>query len=213
MKGIRKMFSSKKDVNYFDLFNEAAALCKLSAEMLEDMLESDASLFYDKMMDIHKIEHQADELYHKLYRNLNISFITPIEREDILEIARFIEQTIDAIDDVAIMIDMLRIDNIRPEAKEMIKLIVKSCSVLVLSCQEFKNFKKSKELTKHLVDINHVEEEGDQLYQRAIKNLFENEPDVREIIKWKNIFETMEDVLDACESVADIMETVIVKNS
>lgn len=205
--------SRKKDVNYFDMFIDAAKLCNKAAKMLEDMLDNDSSLFSEKMNKIHTTEHEADELYHKLYNHLNISFITPIEREDILEIARYIEQTIDTIDDVSIMIEMLSVKNIRPEAKNMLKLIVDSSNVLVLAAEEFKNFKKSKKLSQYLVDINHIEEDGDKLYQQAMKDLFSKESDAIEVVKWQNIFGTMENVLDACENVADVMEGVIVKNS
>ena len=92
-------------------------------------------------------------------------------------------------------------------------LIVKSCRALLDATIEFKNYKKAKNLTKLLVEINHIEEEGDRLYQSSVKKLFSSEEKVLDVIKWKHIFDALEDVLDACENVADIMEGVIIKNS
>ncbi|HHW47453.1 MAG TPA: DUF47 family protein [Clostridiaceae bacterium] len=206
------MKMTKKEVNYFDMFIQIAGICNKAAKVLGEMI-CDAGNFDSKAQVIHDIEHEGDELYHTLYRQLNRSFITPIEREDILAIARNIEDTIDAIDEVAIMFNILSISSVRPEAKDLVKLIVKSSSVLVEATKEFKNYKKSKELTPLLVELNHIEEEGDKLYQNAIKTLFKNEKDILEVVKWKNIFGIMEDVLDACENAAEVMEGVIIKNS
>jgi len=206
------MKMNKKEVDYFDMFIQIAGICNKAAKALGEMI-CDAGNFAAKAQAIHDIEHEGDELYHTLYHNLNRSFITPIEREDILDIARNIEVTIDALDEVAIMFNILSIDSIRPEAKELVKLIVKSSSVLVEATKEFKNYKKSKELTSLLVELNHIEEEGDKLYQNALKTLFKNEKNILEVVKWKNIFDILEDVLDACENAAEVMEGVIIKNS
>jgi len=202
----------KKDVNYFDLFVDAAKVCCKAAEQLENLIKDNKDTAAE-IKAIHSIEHEGDHLYHTIYDHLNRSFITPIEREDILMIARYIEETIDTIDEVAIMFNMLSITTVRNDAKELVTLIVKSCNALLEATIEFKNFKKSKKLTPLLVEINHIEEEGDELYQRAVKSLFTNESNVLEVIKWKNIFDTLENVLDASENVADVMEGVIVKNS
>jgi len=201
-----------KDVNYFELFVDAAKVCKRAAEQLESLLK-DKNKKLKEIAEIHDIEHEGDELYHQIYNHLNVSFITPIEREDILQIARYIEKTIDTIDEVAIMFHMLSVTTVRPEALELVDLIIKSCNVLLEATIEFKNFKKSKKLAPLIVEINRIEEEGDKLYQGAVKTLFSKEPNVMEVIKWKNIFDTMENVLDANENVADVMESVIVKNS
>jgi uncharacterized protein Yka (UPF0111/DUF47 family) len=144
---------------------------------------------------------------------LNRSFITPIEREDIIQLSRNIEETIDTIDEVAIMFNLLSVTDVRREAKDLGVLIVKSCGYLREAAEEFVNFKKSKKLMPLLIEINHIEEEADRLYQNSVKKLFSQETNVLDVIKWKNIFDTMEKVLDTCENVADVMEGVIIKNS
>lgn len=200
------------EVDYFDMFIKAASICNRAAEGLDELMDNLADA-KEKSIAIHQIEHEGDELYHILYHHLNRSFITPIEREDILEIARYIEETIDTIDEVSIMMDMLSVNSIRQPAKELVNLITKGCSAMVAATVEFKNFKRSKELPKLLVEINHIEEEGDALFQSAMKDLFTTEQNALEVIKWQNIFNCLENVLDACENVADVMEGVIVKNS
>lgn len=201
-----------KEVDYFDMFIKGASICDRAAAGLDELFDdhSDAEAKSD---EIHQLEHEGDELYHVLYYHLIRSFITPIDREDILEIAHNIEDTIDAIDEVAIMMKMLSISSVREPAAELVNLINKGCDVLVAAAIELKNFKKSKELPKLLVEINQIEEEGDALYQRAMKDLFSKEKDALEVIKWQNIFNSLEYVLDACEHVAEVMEGVVVKNS
>ncbi|NLW89152.1 MAG: DUF47 family protein [Clostridiaceae bacterium] len=200
-----------KEPDYFDLFIKAASICNRAAEGLDELLD-DLSDSHEKSNAIHEIEHEGDHLYHEVCYHLNRSFITPIEREDIMEISRYIENTIDSIDDVAIMLDMMSIESAKKRGKGMVNLITKSCSSLVAAAVEFKNFKKSKSLGPLLVEINNIEEEGDALFQSSMKGLFSKEKDVLEIVKWQEIYKSMENVLDSCEAVADAMERVIIKN-
>lgn len=202
-----------KEVNYFSLFIEAAQVCERAACKLEEMMLGDVGKIPDTAHAIHEMEHEGDELYHTLYYHLNRAFITPIEREDILLIAKNIEDAMDVIDEAAIAFDMLFVRAVRPEAKAMARLISQSCEKMVEATREFEHFKKSKHLAPLIVDINHIEEDGDRLYQSTIKGLFANERDAIEVLKWKNIFDTLENILDACENVADTMENVILKNS
>src|SRR5659263_307733 len=106
------------------------------------------------------------------------------------------------------MMDMLSVHTVREPAKELVNLITKACAALMAATIEFKNFKKSKELPGLLVEINHIEEEGDALFQQAMKDLFSSNAEAIEVIKWQNIFNCLENVLDACENVADVMEAV-----
>jgi len=201
-----------KEVDYFELFVEAAKVCLKAAVVLDELLQ-DPKLIPEKVKVIHDIEHEGDCLYHTLVNHLNRSFITPIERQDILEISQNIEETIDTIDEVAIMFNIMSVTTIRPETHQMVELIKKSCNAMVAATEELKNFKKSKELTPLIIELNNIEEAGDKLYQDSIKNLFEKEKDTLEVVKWQKILNTLEDVLDACENVADSMEGVVLKNT
>lgn len=200
-----------KEADYFDLFIKAASICNRAAESLDELMD-DLSNSHGKSNAIHIIENEGDELYHEVYYHLNRSFITPIEREDIMEISRYIENTIDSIDDVAIMLDMMSIESAKKRGKGMVNLITKACSALVAATVEFKNFKKSKTLAQLLVEINSIEEEGDVLFQASMKDLFSKEKNVLDVVKWQDIYKSLENVLDSCEGVADAMERVIIKN-
>ncbi|NLM50636.1 MAG: DUF47 family protein [Clostridiaceae bacterium] len=201
-----------REVNYFDLFIEEAKICHKAALELEKLINGKLN-DEERIAQIHQIEHEGDKLQHTLLDHLNRSFITPIEREDIILISKYIEGTIDSIDEVAIMFNMLSVSKARTEAHAMAKLIVNGSKILLDATEEFKNFKKSKKLPELIVEINHIEEDGDKLYQNAVKELFSKESDVLEVIKWQNIFDIMETVLDKLEDAADAMESVIVKNS
>ncbi|MBN1892289.1 MAG: DUF47 family protein [Clostridiales bacterium] len=200
-----------KEANYFDLFIKAASICNRAAESLDELMD-DLSDSHVKSNAIHDLENEGDRLYHEVCYHLNRSFITPIEREDIMEISRYIEETIDSIDEVAIMLDMMSIGSAKKRGKGMCNLITKSCSMLVAAAVEFKNFKKSKELGPLLVEINNLEEEGDALFQSSMKGLFSKEKDIMVVVKWQEIYKSLENVLDCCEGVADAMERVIIKN-
>lgn len=202
----------KKEADCFELFVRGARICCKAAKQLQNIVK-DQKDTASEIAEIHQIEQEGDQLYHRIYDYLHLSFITPIEREDILQIARYVENTIDRIDEVAIMYHMMSITKTRLDGKILAGLIMKSCNVLLEAAEEFRNFKKSKRLPSLLVEINRIEEEGDRLYQAAMKDLFSKEKDVLEVVKWKGIFSTMENVLDGVEDAADVMEGVIIKNS
>lgn len=202
---------NNKEPDYFDLFIKAASISDRAANSLAELMDNidDAK---EKSEAIHVIEHEGDDLIHEVFFQLNRSFITPIEREDIIEISSRIEDTIDSIDEVSLMFDMLCAKKAKKGAKEMCMLINRATTALVAATVEFKNFKKSKNLSKLIVDINHIEEEGDTLFHNLMKKLFSEEKDILEIVRWQSIYQALEDTLDSVENVADAMERVIIKN-
>lgn len=206
------MKEKHKDVNYFDMFIDAAGICHRSAVLLHSLMQ-DYTDVQQKCEAIHEVEHEGDNVYHTLYSHLNREFITPIEREDILEVAQYIDDTTDAIEDVASRFYMLSIQKVHPAALPMAELIERITHKLVEAAKEFKHFKRSKHLPELIVEINTLEEEGDRLYRSAVRNLFFENNDPIEIMKWRDIFEVMETAVDACENVAQLMEGVTLKNS
>lgn len=204
----------RREENYFDLFINAIGYSCKAAEMLEKMVgEYSVGDVEKKVAAIHSVENDADRQYHILVEQLNRSFITPIEREDILAISQSIDNITDRIEDAGYSFTMFNVDQPMPEAGAFLHLITKSCFVLKDAMYEFKNFKKSKILNEKLIEVNHIEEEGDQLYKNSMRTIFKSGADPIDLIKWKEIFETMENALDCCEDVADLMESVIMKNS
>lgn len=201
-----------KEVDYFDLFILSADAACRAADLLKELVEDYTDL--DKKIDaIKDIENKADGHHHELLRALNRAFITPIEREDIYDMANQLDDLTDSIEDIAIRFKMYNITVIRPEAIKMVDLISRECYKIKEAMKEFKNFRKSKIINNYIVEINHLEEEGDEIYQESMHRLFTGSSEAIDIIKWRLMFEIMEDCSDVCEDVANVMEAVITKNS
>ncbi|MBM6838158.1 DUF47 family protein, partial [Clostridium saudiense] len=158
-------------------------------------------------------EHNADIKKHEMINKLSKEFITPIERGDIIELASEIDNVTDAIEDVLARIYMFNISVMREEALEFSNLIVRICNETSALIKEFRNFKKSSEIGKLIININELEEEGDRIYTRSIKGFYSSIMDPIRFITWKETFEYFEKCCDACEHVADAIESVIMKNS
>jgi predicted phosphate transport protein (TIGR00153 family) len=204
----------KKEVNYFDTFVELVGYSCDAADLLHDtMCNFKAEKLYEKMKEMHAIEHKGDEARHAMVRKLSREFITPIEREDIMAMADSIDNVTDTIEDVLMRMYMFNIKKIREYAVKMSEIIVKCCSALKKALAEFSNFRKSQILHELLVEINHLEEDGDRLFTEATRDLFVNCKDPIEVTAWAQTFDFLEKCCDACEDVSDVIESVIMKNT
>ncbi len=207
------MARAKKEANYFEMLARMAQCAKRASVQMSEMLEH-----YDhvaeKAGDVHKTEHECDDILHELVNELARAFITPIDREDLLQIASSLDTITDTIEEVADSFDVMGITVVRPEALAMASLISLGCTAILDAISEFPRFKHSKILPGMLVEVNRIEEEGDRLHRSIIKSLYQNDREpLMEVLKWKEIYDGMEHVLDACEDVADILEGLTVKNS
>jgi uncharacterized protein len=202
----------KKEVNYFDKFVAGVCLCRDAARKVLGML-TDERMSKEEREVVHEIEHAADRHVHEMFEHLNHSFITPIDRDDIIEIVKETDNVIDGIDAVATEFWLLHIDSLIPEAKKMAELIVRSCETMVIMMQELKHYKKNSKLMEHIIEINNIEEEGDEIYRNTVYRLFAPGTDALYAMKWRSVIELMENVLDACENVADTVHSIITKAS
>lgn len=162
---------------------------------------------------MHKIENEADLTKHEMTKALTHEFLPPIEREDIVSLSVKLDDVVDAIEDVMRRIYMFDVKEIRPEVLEFTKLIVEASKGLKATLTEFRNFKSSKIIKEQIVAVNTVESKGDYLHTKIYHKLFSDGTDTRDIIIWTNIFDELEDCLDACEEAVDVVELVIMKNS
>lgn len=201
----------KKELDYFDVLITAVSYSHKAALALDDLL-TDYVDVTAKANAIHDLEHAADDECHRLTDALHVAFITPIDREDLYGMIKSIDDITDHIEDVSNRFDMFGIQSVRPEAIQMSKLIIRATSVLKEALVEFKTYKKSKKVHSLIMDVNTVEGEGDRLYRKIIKRLFTEDELTVDIIKWKDIYDDMENVLDSCEDVANIIEGVLMKN-
>lgn len=201
-----------KETAFFDLFVETSTLTCKAAEMLEELMLNYVDI-KEKVQAIEEVEHSCDQLVHKILDRLNKSFITPIDREDIYEIAKELDNITDAIEATAHRFTMLNVTSIREESKKLAHLIVEGTKELREVMSDLKNMQKSTNLSKKIIEVNRIENDGDNIFRHAITELFACESNALEVIKWKEIYELLENTLDACEDVANIAEGVIMKHA
>lgn len=201
-----------KEGIFFDLFAATAADTRKAAGMLEELMTNFTNVS-EKICAIEELEHKCDGHVHKMLEHLNRSFITPIDREDIYLIAKEIDNITDAIESTAHRFRMLNVKDIKEDALRLAKLITQCTEELMSLMCELKKMKSSKLLREKIIEINRIENEGDDIYRSAVQRLFVAEDNPLEVIKWKEIYEYLENTLDACEDVANIVEGVVMKNT
>ena len=202
---------TRKEEVFFDLFVEMTGFACQAASKLKDLID-DYTDIDEKVEEIKKIEHGCDQVFHRIMHQLNKSFVTPIDREDINLIARELDNITDTIEDAAYSFRMFNIKSINDEAKLLSDLISKSTLELNALMIELKNMKTSKLLKPQVIEVNRLENEGDDIYRSAMASLFSGNVDTLEVIKWKQIYEFLENSLDACEEIANTIEGVVMKN-
>lgn len=206
--------AKKQDDFYFQNFITCAEFSSQAAHLLKDILSDFRPEETKKRLDeLHAIEHAADEKKHELNDKLVKAFITPIEREDIASLSQQIDNLTDKIEEVFIRIYINNVSKIRPEALEMLDIVIRCCEEICGLMREFANFRRSKELKDRIIRINSLEEEADRLYIANMRALHSEERDVLEIIAWREIYSYLEKCADACEHAADVVEGVVMKNS
>jgi predicted phosphate transport protein (TIGR00153 family) len=207
--------AGKKDEKYFDAFVEMCTYSCDAAKFLREIIGNynpdDLDVQIEKM---HAIEHDGDVARHTMTKKLAREFITPIDRDDIMNMSEAIDNVTDKIEDVLLRLYMFDIREMRNDAVYLCDVIVKITDALLSAVKEFANFKKSKTLLELIIEVNHLEEEGDRLYTAAVRGVFTDEtlPPIK-AFAWNQVLHYMEDVYDACEDVADVIENVVMKNS
>lgn len=203
---------SSKEGLFFDLFIESVQASCLAAEKLESLMDNYTNI-EEQINFIEQIEHEGDHHVHRILEQLNKSFITPIDREDIYLIAKELDNITDSIESTAHRFRMLNVTSIRDDAKRLASLIVQCTKELKYLMSDLKNMKRSCTLQEKVIEVNRIENVGDDIFRNAITGLFASEKDPIELIKWKEIFEYLENTLDACEEVANIAEGIIMKHA
>ncbi len=205
--------AKKTDSYYFDSFKATTAISLRAAKMMHEMLTTyNKKTFREKLNELHTVEHEGDTVLHEVYATLVKAFITPIDREDILLLTQNIDDITDAIEEAMIHVYIGCVDEIRPEAIEFCEKIIECCEKVYEMMDEFAEFKHSKKLPELIEQINRIEEECDIFYIGHARSLQIHATDPKELIAWREIFKCLEDCADACEHVADVVDTVVMKN-
>lgn len=205
----------KNENNYFDMFVDLVDYsCKAAESLHNTLLNFNPQNLQNTMNSLHEIEHAADEGKHLVMQKLTKEFMPPIEREDIIALTQEVDDVTDSIEDVLLKIYMYNIQSIRVDAIAFSQTILDCCKALKIMMEEFKHFKHSKTIHDQIVEINRLEEVGDKLYTDAVHKLF-TETDVppKDVYAWSIAFSRLERCCDACEHAANVVESVIMKNS
>ncbi|MGD9887101.1 MAG: DUF47 domain-containing protein [Bacilli bacterium] len=198
---------------YFTSFIKLVQFSVEAATFLKDILQNfDRRTLMADVQAMHKIEHSADLVQHEVMQKLAKEFITPIEREDIIAICQKIDDVTDAIEDVLFRLYMYNIQKLRSDYTEFNDVIIEGCKALKLAIMEFPNFKKSRSIEPHIIEVNRLEEVGDKIYIDAVRRLFIEEENPVELVVWEEIYHRFEKCSDSIEDVAGAIETVIMKN-
>jgi predicted phosphate transport protein (TIGR00153 family) len=201
--------------DYFDaLERQGAYACEEAKKLVEILSDFNPRTIPAQLEAMHEIENAADEQNHQIFTHLAKEFITPIDREDIIEMAHRLDDIVDYIEDVLQQIYMYDVQELFGKAFEMALLMESSTTALYGAIGEFRNFKKTAQLAKKVIEVNNFEEEADDLYTESIRYLYKNHADDSlYIMIWSNVFTRMERCIDACENVADMMATILLKNN
>lgn len=178
------------------------------ARLLEEMVAVEPPIA-DKANEIKEVEHKCDFITHDIIQRLNKTFVTPIDREDIHELARTLDDVMDAIDNAASLIPLYHITTLRPGVRELARVIAQSVDHVKIAVEALE---KRSGVLPATVEINRLENEADRIHNTAVGQLFDEERDTIAVIKWKEILDLLEDATDRCEDVANLLENVVVKH-
>lgn len=194
---------------FFEMFNEAATNMVLGSRCLKDMMEAYSDV-ERKAREIKRIESAGDAITHTIIKKLTQTFITPIDREDIYGLASAIDDVLDGVEAVTDQLVIYKIEKLTPEAIQLAGIIYESSEEL---CRGIAQLGKGTDLTTCFVTVNSLENDADRIARDAIARLFEREKDPLFVIKWKEIYESLEASTDRCEDVSNILESIALKHA
>lgn len=206
-----KLLAPKNKV-FYELFEKSADNVKQMAHLLTQVIgEPDFNKRQGIITQMEDVEHANDELTHLLFTELGRNFITPFDREDIHYLASSLDDIADYIFATAKKINFYRVDPNDIGMQKLSEIILHSCTEVRKATGELRNMKNMRLITESLVKINSLENEADDIFDMSIERLFASEPDAKEVIKKREIYQVMETATDKCEDAANVIESIIVK--
>ena len=196
-----------RDEKFYGLFNEQALNIHKAAQMLVALFENYQEV-ERQVSEIRFLEHKGDTLTHTLMKKLNLTFITPFDREDIHSLGSALDDVLDLIDAGATRFITYKINKVTPGAQRLGKVILHGTEFIVAAVAQLKH---PQNMLEYCEQLTLLEEEADRIKGECIARLFEDSTDPIEIIKWKEIYEVLEACTDKCEDVADVLESVVLK--
>jgi uncharacterized protein len=198
-----------REESFYDLFEKDAAnlseAARLLIKLLADFQDPESS-----HAEISQREHEGDEITHQIIRALNTTFVTPFDREDIHRLASGMDDILDAIEAVADLLVLHRIEQVIPEMRQLADVLSRAADQLQQAMAELRGFAG---LEKYWVEINRLENEGDRVYRKTVAHLFSGEYKAMDVLKWKDLVDQLEAAIDGCEDVANTLESIVLKHA
>lgn len=207
MSRLTQLFASKER-EFFDLFEEAASNSVRAAELLVTILEEwpdNATAMRDMVI----AEQEGDRITHDIIQRLNHTFVTPFDREDIIALASALDDIVDFIEEVADFLGLYRIEAPMEQAERMAAVLRDATRQIA---QAMPRLRTLKDIHHYTVEVNRLENEGDRIFREGVASLFEHGIDPLMVIRWKDIFERLEEAIDATERAVNTLEGIIIKN-
>jgi predicted phosphate transport protein (TIGR00153 family) len=198
-----------RDEKFYDLFAELAKRLTASAALLHELFKSPGEL-ETKVSKIKGLEHEADNLTHDIIDRIDRTFVTPFDREDIHALASELDNVIDLIDGTARRATIFRIQRTRPAAVVLAEVLTRAAGTVEEGVRDMKDAKHVYAVSEKLKSL---EEEGDAIYHEAMGALFAEGGDALEVVKWKDLYDKIEDALDQCEDVGNVLQSIALKNA
>jgi predicted phosphate transport protein (TIGR00153 family) len=199
-----------REESFFDLFEKASNNLYEAASLLADTMEH-----FDKVgenaMRMERIEHGGDQIVHEISARLNHTFITPLDREDIHHLASAIDDILDLIEQTTERFVLFKIKEVTPFAKELAQVIQRQVEEIHTIMPQLRD-PSNKDILNHCIEINRLENAGDRVLRNALEDLFSNSADPIHVIKWRELYGSLEEATDKCEDVAVVIESILVKN-
>ena len=199
---------SSGDRQFFDLFEEAGGNIQRAARLLEELL-SEYPERNELAREILICEQDGDRITHDIIQRLNQTFVTPIDREDIYELASALDDVVDYTEEVADYLGLYKIEAPMVQSQDLARVLHAAARQIAEAMPRLRGFK---DITHYTVEINRLENDGDRKVREALASLFETGIDPMMVIRWKDIFERLEEAIDSTERAANILEGVMIKN-
>jgi len=198
-----------RDREFFDLFEEAGTNILRAADLLDRMLRNYPET-KELAREILLCEQEGDRITHDIVQRLNQTFVTPIDREDILELASTLDDIVDYTEEVADYLGLYKVEAPMEQAQRLAHILMQASRQI---CEAMPRMRDFKDISHFTVEIHRLENEGDRVTREAIASLFDNGIDPMVVIRWKDLFERLEEAIDATERVANTLSGIVIKNS
>ncbi len=200
-----------KEEKFFDYFDVASEKMIRGIRLLKEMMR-DLSNAEERSRQIKDVEHEADHITHETVSSLHKTFITPIDRESIYALITRMDDVLDLVDSTSERVLLYKIKTSTPESMALIEVLEKAIEQVAKGINGLRDLKNSSSILNICIEINRLENEGDRTFRNALSVLFSSSYDPIEIIKWKDVYETLEEAIDRCEDVANVLEGIVVEN-